>query len=180
VWISPNTKTKAFELDEVYWFIGKRKGYENGINTYVMTMLSREPRQIVAFSVDNSVTAANIQRMTDMSPEARNYYTDGGQCYLGVDFLGKHRRNTRDKSDTHDIESSNADLRHYIPGLARRSRCFFRSMETLEAVISVFVDAYNKFGEAKLKHRVPTQHKPNHAKHLHKYREVGFSILDFL
>jgi len=180
VWISPDTKTDAFELDEIYWFISKRKGYENGINTYVMTMLGREPRQIIAFAVDNSITAARIQNMVDISPEARNYYTDGGQGYMGVDFLGRHRRNTQDKSDTHNIESSNADLRHYISGLARRSRCFFRSIETLEAVVSVFLDAYNKFGEAKLKYRVPIQHKPNHAKHLHKYRELGFSIFDFL
>jgi hypothetical protein len=87
----------------------------------------------------------------------------------------------RDKRDTHTIESINADLRHYISGLARRSRCFYRSLETLQAVLEVFIDAYNKFGEAKLKYRKPVIHKdPNNAKHLHKYRDVPFSILDFL
>ncbi|MDR1753446.1 MAG: hypothetical protein LBR74_00875 [Eubacterium sp.] len=29
----------------------RRKGYENGVNAYVMTMISREPRQIVALEV---------------------------------------------------------------------------------------------------------------------------------
>ena len=52
---------------------------------------------------------------------------------------------------------------------------------TMQAVVEVFVDAYNKFGEAKLMRRVPVTHKSqNHAKHLHKFREVGFSLIDFL
>jgi IS1 family transposase len=45
------------------------------------------------------------------------------------------------KRDTHNVESVNADLRHYIPGLARRSRCFFRSLKTFQAVLKVFIDA---------------------------------------
>jgi len=154
MWISPNTNTSAFELDEVYWFIRKRKGYENGVNTYIMTMLSREPRQIVGFAVDSAVKAERIQTMVDSIVQAENYYTDGGQTYLGVDFIGQHQRNIRDKSDTHNIEGSNADIRHYIAGLQRKSRCFFRKMETLEAVLTIFVYAYNKFGAAKLEYRL--------------------------
>jgi hypothetical protein len=146
-----------------------------------MTMISRLPRQILGFSVENSVKAKAIQTIVDSAPAAERYFTDGGRAYLDVIFGGKYIRNQEDKSDTHEIESSNADLRHYISGLARRSRCFYRSRETLNAVLSVFVDAYNKFGEAKLKYRKPIVHKsPNPNKHLHKYREVPFSILDFL
>jgi IS1 family transposase len=118
-----------------------------------MTMLSREPRQIVAYAVDNSVNAALIQKMVDHTIQAKRYYTDGGSGYLGVDFIGRHARNRRDKSDTHNIEGSNADIRHHIAGLRRRSRCFFRSMDTLMAVLSIFVYAYNKFGEAKMLYR---------------------------
>ena len=153
MWISPSTKTDAYELDEIYWFIGKRKGYENGVNIYIMTMLSRQPRQIVAYAVDHSVNAAMIQKMVDKTVQAKNDYTDGGNSYLGVDFIGRHKRNIRDKSDTHNIEGSNADIRHYIAGLRRRSRCFFRSMETLAAVLYMFVHAYNRFGEAKMLYR---------------------------
>ncbi len=117
-------------------------------------MLSREPRQIVAYGVDNSVNPTLIQGMVDNSPEAENYFTDGGPCYLGVDFIGRHRRNIHDKSDTHNIEGSNADIRHYIAGLQRRSRCFFRKIETLVAVLGVFIYAFNKFGAAKLEYRL--------------------------
>jgi hypothetical protein len=88
-----------------------------------------------------------------MSTLSKRYYTDGGSSYLGVDFIGRHARNVRDKSDTHNIEGSNADIRHYIAGLRRRSRCFFRSMDTLMAVLHIFVYTYNRFGEAKMLYR---------------------------
>ena len=171
LWISPNTKTDVFELDEIYWFVGKRKGYENGVNVYIMTMLSRQPRQIVAFAVDNSVKAERIQEMVDNTIPAEKYCTDGGQVYLGVDFIGCHKRNIRDKSDTHNIEGSNADIRHYIAGLRRRSRCFFRRIETLIAVLGIFAYAYNKFGAAKLQYRL---------RHPDCDRDFHFNHLDYI
>jgi len=70
--------------------------------------------QIVGFDVGSSEKAQAIQRIVDEAPDAQNYYTDGGMVYLDVDFIGRHRRNIRDKSDTHVIESVNADVRHYI------------------------------------------------------------------
>ena len=49
------------------------------------------------------------------------------------------------------------------------------------AVLKIFVDAYNKFGAAKLKYRVTTNHKPtSNTKKLHKFRDLPFSVLDFL
>ncbi len=47
------------------------------------------------------------------------------------------------------------------------------------AVLSVFIDAYNKFGEWKMKNRKPVSHKST-SKHLHKWRYPGVSVLDFL
>jgi len=144
-------------------------------------MVSREPRQIVSFDVQADKSSFRLQGLVDNGPEAQNYCTDGDNGYLDVVFPGKHIRNIRDKSDTHIIESINADLRHYIPGLARKSRCFFRSIETLQAVLEVFIDAYNKFGEAKLQYRRTVIHKnPLESKHLHKFTDTPFSILDFL
>lgn len=87
--------------------------------------------------------------MIDRSPHAKKYYTDGGSSYLDVIFAGEHKRNIRNQKDAYTIEGTNADIRHYIAGLRRRSRCFFRSLETLKAVLTIFINAYNKFGEAK-------------------------------
>jgi len=170
-----------YELDELHWFIKKKANTETKENVYLMTMISHEPRMIVGFEVAMDKGAAHIQRIVDGAPEADFYRTDGAHAYLDVIFPGDHVRYIRDKKDTHNVESTNADLRHYIPVLARRSRCFCRSLETLQAVIEVFVDAYNAFGTAKLKHRVPVMHQSlDYPKHLHKFHDPRCSILDFL
>ena len=172
---------EVFELDELFWFTNKKARTQTRENTYIMTMISREPRQIVSFDVQFDKSSFRLQGIVDSAEYAENYCTDGNLSYLDVIFPGKHIRNVHDKRDTHIVESINADLRHYISGLARRSRCFYRSLETLQAVLEVFVDAYNKYGEANLKYRVPVTHKsPNPRKHLHKFRDLPFCILDFL
>jgi len=109
--------------------------------------------------------------MVDNTVQAEKYHTDGGNIYLGVDFIGRHQRNIRDKRDTHNIEGSNADIRHYIAGLQRRSRCFFRKQDTLKAVLALFVYAFNKFGAAKLEYRL---------KHPGCGRDFHFNHLQFL
>jgi len=48
--------------------------------------------------------------------------------YIDIVYPGRHKRNVRDKRDTYTVEGVNADLRHYIPILARRSRCFARNL----------------------------------------------------
>jgi IS1 family transposase len=171
----------TFELDELYWFVEHKGNSETRENVYLMTMISREPRQILGFQVARDKSAWRIQEIVDSAPYAERYCTDGYLGYVDIVYPGCHIRNVHDKKDTHNVESINADLRHYIPVLRRRSRCFCRSLETLDAVVSVFIDAYNKFGEAKLKFRTPVNHKAEtHTKHLHKFREVGFSLVDFL
>jgi IS1 family transposase len=157
------------ELDELYWFVERKPRTETRENVYVMTMVSREPRQIVGFDVARDKSPARIQAMVDAAPEAEKYCTDGWFGYIDVAYPGKHIRNAHDKSDTFTVEGVNADLRHYIPILARRSRCFARKLETLRAVITVFVEAYNRFGKAKLSYRST-----------HTSKELPFSALDFL
>ena len=123
----------------------------------------------MGFDVAFDKSPDRIQRIIDNSPEAKKYCTDGWFGYVDVIYPGKHVRNTRDKSDTYTVEGVNADLRHYIPLLARRSRCFARKIETLCAVLDVFVDAYNRFGEAKVRFMEGRTS-----------RELPFSVLDFL
>jgi IS1 family transposase len=160
---------EILELDELYWFINKKEKTETRENVYIITMIRRKPRQIVDFDVGLDKTSKRIQKIVDGGPEAKRYCTDGYIGYLDVVFPGEHIRNTHDKKDTHTVESINADLRHYIPLLRRRSRCFARSLETLTAVMRVFVEAYNEFGLAKFKYR-----KSNPS------RTLPFGFVDFL
>ena len=159
------------ELDELYWFIGQKPRTETRENTYVMTMVSRLPRQIVGLDVALDKSPSRIQAIVDNAPEAKSYCTDGWSGYADVVYPGRHIRNVSNKNDTFTVEGINADLRHYIPILARRSRCFPRKLETLKAVLDVFVEAYNKFGIAKMKFR--QNRNPSS-------RELPFSVLDFI
>lgn len=154
LWISDLTLKDFFEIDELYHFIKERPHTGTRANAYVMPLISRNPRQIIKFGVENSKSADKIQPIIDKAPVvAWQYNTDGYHGYMDVVFPRYHRRNVKDKKHTHNVESVNADLRYYIPGLRRRSRCFYRSFETLCAVLTVFTNAYNKFGETKYKYR---------------------------
>lgn len=164
-------KQTFLELDELWWFVERKPRTETRENVYLMTMVSRKPRQIVGFDVAYDKSPERIQTIVDSASEAENYCTDGWTGYVDVVYPGCHVRNCRNKSDTFTVEGVNADLRHYIPILARRSRCFARKIETLRVVLEVFVDAYNKFGLAKMKFRQGRDPKS---------RELPFSLLDFL
>ena len=162
-------KYELLEIDEMYWYVFHKPRTATRENVYLIIMASRNPRQIVGFDVAYDKSPERIQRMVDAAPPSVKYCTDGYLGYIDVVYPGRHIRNIHNKNDTHTVESVNADLRHYIPILARRSRCFARTLETLIAVVSVFVDAYNRFGIAKADFR--------------KSRTRGdlpFSVLDFL
>ena len=145
--------SETVELDELYWFLERKPRTETRENICIMTMVSRKPRQIVGHVVSVDKSSRTIQQMVDAAPEARKYCTDGYSGYLDVIFPGKHIFNVHNKSDTFTVEGVNADLRHYIPTLARRSRCFPRKLENLQAVLAVFVRAYNRFGAQKSRFR---------------------------
>jgi len=133
--------------------------------------VSRLPRQIVGIDAAFDKSPERIQALVDASPSAENYCTDGYLGYMDVVYPGKHVRNVRNKNDTYTVEGVNADLRHYIPILRRRSRCFPRKLDTLQAVLVFFAQAYNAFGVAKMKFRQNRDPKS---------RELPFSVLDFL
>ena len=156
------------ELDELYWFLEKRPRTQTRENVYIMTLVNRSPRQIVGHAVSRDKAARTIQRMVDEAPEAKAYCTDGYSGYLDVVYPGVHIYNIHNKNDTFTVEGVNADLRHYIPTLARRSRCFPRKLENLQSVLAVFVWAYNRFGIQKERYRSR-----------HPGAAVPFSLFDF-
>jgi len=164
-------KYRTLEVDESYWFIGQKGTSKTRENCYVIPIVSRNPRQIVGIDAAFDKSPARIQALVDGALSAEYYCTDGWSGYVDVVYPGKHIRNVSNKNDTFTVESVNADLRHYIPILRRRSRCFPRSLDTLKAVLEVFADAYNAFGVAKMKFR---QNRDPRS------RELPFSVLDFL
>jgi hypothetical protein len=133
-----------------------------------MTMVSRLPREIVGFDTAFDKSPARIQSMVNGAPWGEEYFSDGWSGYKDVVYPGKYTQNSHNKNDTFTVEGINADLRCYIPILARRSRCFARKIDTLRAVVAVFIDAYNAFGAAKMRWRAS-----------HEKGEVPFGLVDF-
>ena len=103
------------ELDELYWFLEYKPRTETRENVYLITMVSRKPRQIVGHVVSRNRSARTIQRMVDKAEEAAIYCTDGYSGYLDVVFPGKHLFNIHSKKDTFTVEGVNADLRRDYP-----------------------------------------------------------------
>ena len=112
--------------------------------------MTRKPRQIVGFDVAYDKNEKRIQRLVDITIKAKHYYSDANPSYQVVSYVGEHFF-FLDKSHTFTVEGINSDIRRYIAALHRRSKCFFRSLETFKSVIRVFVYAYNNFGKFKLK-----------------------------
>ena len=156
-------------MDELYWFIERKARSKTRENVYILTAVRSNPRQIAGFEVALDKSPETIQALVDKTPPAQKYSADGYLGYIDVVYPGNFVRNARNKNDTTTVESVNADLRHYIPILARRSRCFARSIETLRAVVEVFVAAYNRFGTAK--HRFSM---------LRKQGDFPLGLVDFL
>jgi len=114
VWISSETG-KTYELDELYWFLERKSRTETRENIYLMTMISREPRQIVGFDFARDKSPGRIQAIVDSAPEAQKYCTDRYLGYIYVVYPGRHIRNIKNKDDTYTVEGINADLRQLYP-----------------------------------------------------------------
>ena len=127
-------------MDELYSYTKDKKN-----KTYLITLVTRKSRQIVGFDIANEKNEHRIQNIVNKAPKANFYFSDAYKGYQNVSYVGKHFY-FRDKSHTFTVEGVNSDIRKYIPSLQRRSKCFFRSLDTFKFVINVFVHAYNKFG----------------------------------
>ena len=49
-----------------------------------------------------------------------------------------------DKSQTYSVEGDNAELRHYLARLGRKSRCFSRCIDALRDAVKLFVYCWNR------------------------------------
>ena len=83
-----------------------------------------------------------MQSVVDSAPHAQNYYSDAFNTYRELCWWGTHTA-MYDKSETYSVEGTNADLRHYLARLARRSRCFSRCLHALRRAVDLFVRCYN-------------------------------------
>lgn len=108
-----------------------------------MTMVDRDTRCIVSWRVVWKRTVEVAQDMVETSPTAVVYFSDAFPCWAAVLYLRGEHFACIDKSQTYAVEADNAELRHYLARLARKSRCFSRYIRALHAAIKLFVYAWN-------------------------------------
>jgi insertion element IS1 protein InsB len=106
-------------------------------------VVDRKIRCILGWAVVWVRTKEAIQLMIDNAPKAKWYYSDGFDAYQWLWYhLGRHQV-SEGKTDTYSVEGDNAELRHYLARLARRSRCFSRCPYALECALRLFVYYFN-------------------------------------
>jgi IS1 family transposase len=103
-------------------------------------------------------TAETMQPVIDDAPLAFQYCTDGFSTYASLSYHRGLHLVAAGKSQTYSVEGGNADLRHYLARLAKRSRCFSRSLEALRRAITLFVDCWNR--RQLFKRRYPAYNPP--------------------
>lgn len=142
------------------WVIYVSKEQKNEI--YVLTVVDRTTHCILSWNAVTERTSANLQECLEQAPRARQYYSDAFPVYDTLYYGAPYEMRT-DKNETYSVEAVNADLRHYLKRLARKSRCFSRQLEALRKNIRLFVYCYNQ--RQLMKQRFP------------KY---SFHLIDFL
>ena len=95
-------------------------------------MVNRDTRELVGYDIALDKSRTRIQSLVDRTVKVRQYCSDAYLAYSKVCYDGNHTA-LKNKSQTYTVEGVNSDLRHYIPALRRRSKCFFRSIETAKS-----------------------------------------------
>lgn len=130
-----------------------------------MTAVDRATRCIVGVAVVWERSTEALQTMLDSSVWAAHYYSDAFNLYLAGIYPGLHQA-LHNKSQTYSVEGDNAELRHYLARLVRRSRCFSRTLEALCQAVQLFVYAWNA---RQLRKRA----YPNYPAHVRDFLPVG-------
>jgi IS1 family transposase len=93
-----------------------------------------------------------LQPIVDDAPTAFQYCTDGLTAYELLNYHTGLHLVAQGKSQTYSVEGGNADLRHYLARLAKKSRCFSRCIDALKRNIALFVQCWNRRQLFKRKH----------------------------
>src|SRR4051794_23085345 len=64
------------------------------------------------------------------APSAGQYFNDAFPLYDSIGYPSEHQ-SLPNKRETYSVEGDNAELRHYLARLGRRSRCFSRWIESM-------------------------------------------------
>ena len=108
-----------------------------------MTIVDRATRCFLSIRAVEHRQQAIGQQMVDESP-AEQYYSDQFPLYDTLIYRRGYHLSLPDKSETYSVEGDNAELRHYLTRLGRKSRCFSRCLTWLNRHLKAFAYAWNQ------------------------------------
>lgn len=104
-----------------------------------MTLVDRRTSCIVGWAVAGERNQSILQNMVDEAPQAAFYFSDLFAGYRSLVYIPRHYTPMPDKSETYRVEGLNAELRHYLARLVRKSRWFSRCIGALCRAVKLFV-----------------------------------------
>ena len=109
-----------------------------------MTLVDRSTSCILGWAVERERSEQVLQAVVDQAPQAAFYFSDLYPAYRTLLYAPGIHTPMPDKSETDRVEGVNAELRHYLARLARKSRCFSRCIHALRRAVKLFVFAWNR------------------------------------
>ena len=106
--------------------------------------MDRATRCILGWTTTHERSESIFQQILDQMPQATQYYSDALPTYAALIYYPGRHTAMYDKSQTYSVEADNAELRHYLARLARKSRCFSRCIKALHAAVRLFVYCWNR------------------------------------
>lgn len=133
-------QVETAELDELFTFIAHKK---QSIRRH--TSRSGDPLyQGVGRDVGTDGRGDAGDDRAESTAQVTQYYSDAFDVYERLVYYPGHHDVAPGKSQTSSVEGENANLRHYLARLARKSRCFSRSIDALRRALKLFVHAWNR------------------------------------
>ena len=124
-------RSRTYEIDELWTYIGKKSN-----ETWVMYAIERESGNIVDFKV-GSRSKANLAQVTTaaLQTSPKRICTDRLLTYKNL--IPKWLHHTS-RMSTRNIERFNLNLRTHLKRLSRKTICFSKSKEMLEACLKIY------------------------------------------
>ncbi len=134
-WPSIYEKNQVYEADELSI---KMKGMKK---CYVSYIINRKTKRVISFCVGrrtNENMKRHIYHTLCLNP--KRIYTDGLPNYKSLIPKEIHRAR---KYQTNTIERFHLNLRTHLKRLSRKTICFSKNMQLLEAIVNIYFCVFN-------------------------------------
>jgi IS1 family transposase len=102
-----------------------------------------DTRYILSWDVVWERSIEMLQTCLDRAFRAKQYYSNAFPVFESL-YYGAPFELRSNKKETYYVEAVNANLRHYLKRLARKSCCFSRCPNALRCALQLFVYCYNQ------------------------------------